>query len=119
MANTIPCFHEYISPPLALPPPEIHECRDAILINAPVYKCVREDSAVVRVSRPGHAHILSEGVVPKNCRESLGPTGRIDDRIIVDLVEVVAAILVSLLYKLAHYLRGRLLQARKRGSSAN
>lgn len=80
---------------------------------APVYKCVREDSAVVRVSRSSHAHVPSEGIVPKYGSESLRPAGRIDDSVVVNLVEVVTTILVGMRYKLAHYLRGRVLQVRK------
>lgn len=70
-----------------------------------------EDPAVVRVRRPGDAHVSTERVVPQLSREDLRPAESVDEGVVVDLVEVVAAIIVGVLHERADHVRRRVLEA--------
>lgn len=84
-------------------------------IHPPVHERMREDPGVVGVCRPGHPHVFTAGVVAENTCQGLGPAARLNDGIIIDLVEVVTPVFVRFLYQLAHHPRRCVLFSYPRG----
>lgn len=79
----------------------------------PVHERVCENPAVVRVGRPGDAHVSPERIGPKLSRENLCPTDSVNEGVVVDLVEVVAAIVVRVLHERADHVGRRVLETLK------
>lgn len=68
-----------------------------------MHERVCENPHVVGVRRSRHSDVCAQRIVPENPGQGLSPPGRVHDGVVVDLVEVVATILVRLLYQCANY----------------
>ena len=75
-----------------------------------MHKGVGENPSVVGIRRAGNANVRPERVGQEHPREGLGPIGRVDVRVVVDLVEVVAPVVVGILDQRAHHVRRRVLR---------
>lgn len=77
-----------------------------------MHEGVRENPSVVRVGRSRHANVRPERVGQEDPRERRGPVGGVDVGVVVDLVEVIAAVVVGVFDQRAHHVRRRVLRAR-------